>query len=258
MHTLTAPRHIIITGASSGIGAALAVHYAQRDVVLGLIGRDAARLEQVAQACADKGAAVHMGTIDVRDADILTDWLLAFDAQHPVDLLIANAGIGGNGAKTPDAASLAAATDMFHINMDGVVNTIHPLIPPMAARGQGQMALMASLAGYRGLAGAPAYSASKGFVKLYGEGLRGSLAPHGIAISVICPGFVESGITAKNNFPMPFLMAGPKAAQIIAHGLSRNRARIAFPWPMALAVWALSCLPACVADRLVRLLPTKN
>ena len=95
---------------------------------------------------------------------------------------------------------------MFDININGVLNTIDPIIPRMAARGHGQVAMMASLAGYRGLAGAPGYAASKGFVKLYGEGLRGSLAPHGVKVNVICPGFVDSRLTLLNDFPMPFFM----------------------------------------------------
>lgn len=249
--------NIVITGASSGIGEALAHHYARAGVTLGITGRDTARLEAVAAACRAAGAVVDAQCLDVSDREAMDAWLTSFDAQHPIDLLIANAGVGGGGAKVATADSFQAADDMFAINIDGVCHSIHPVLPRMAVRGAGQVALVASLAGYRGLSGAPAYSASKGFVKLYGEGLRGAMAPYGIKVNVICPGFVESRITAQNNFKMPFFMDAPKAARIIAAGLQKNKARIAFPAPMAFAVWFFAALPAAVSDWIAARLPKK-
>ena len=249
---------ILITGGSSGIGEALAHHYAGAGVTLGLIGRDAGRLEGVAAACRAKGAKVEIQALDVADRGGMQSWIEGFDEAYKVDLVIANAGVGGGGGCAPTAENLEAARRMFAVNIDGVLNTIDPLLPRMAQRGRGQVALMASLAGFRGLAGAPAYAASKGFVKLYGEGLRGAMAPHGIDVSVICPGFVDSRLTLSNDFPMPFFMAARKAAEIIAKGLQKNRARIAFPWPMVFGVWLFSALPACVSDWIARKLPKKN
>lgn len=249
--------NIVITGASSGIGEALAKHYATSGVTLGITGRDGARLAAVADACRAKGASVDAQVIDVTDAATMEAWLKTFDAANPIDLLIANAGVGGGGAKEATPESFAAARAMFDVNIDGVANTIHPILPLMAARGRGQAAVMASLAGYRGLAGAPAYGASKGFAKLYGEGLRGAMAPYGIRVNVICPGFVESRITAQNNFRMPFFMDAPKAARIIAEGLQKNRARIAFPAPMSLLVWFFAALPACISEWIAARLPQK-
>lgn len=250
--------NIVITGASSGIGEALALHYARSGVTLGITGRDAPRLKGVAAACSAKGAHVDAQIIDVADRAAMRDWLGAFDDAHAINLLIVNAGIGGGGAKEPTFERLEAAQRMFAVNINGVANTIDPILPRMAKRRSGQIAMMASLAGFRGLAGAPAYAASKGFVKLYGEGLRGSLAPHGVKINVICPGFVESRITFENAFHMPFLMRADEAARIIAKGLQKNKARIAFPWPLVFGAWLLSALPASIADRITRYLPQKN
>ena len=249
---------IVITGASSGIGQALAEYYAASGVVLGLTGRDAARLDAVARVCRAKRALVETRVLDVTDAQGMAAWLTDFDARHPIDILVANAGVGGGGALEPTVESLQKAHEMFKININGVENTINPVLPRMAARHSGQIALLASIAGFRGLSGAPAYAASKGFVKLYGEGLRGAMAPHGIKINVICPGFVESRITGFNDFYMPFLMPATKAARIIAAGLQKNRARIAFPAPMVFGVWLLAALPAAWSDALARLLPAKR
>ncbi|MCB1538285.1 MAG: SDR family NAD(P)-dependent oxidoreductase [Rhodospirillales bacterium] len=249
--------NIVITGASSGIGEALALHYAAKGVSLGLTGRDGARLEGVARACRRKGALVEAAVLDVCDRAGMRAWLEKFDSVRPVDLAIVNAGIGG-GARGATPEALEAARRIFEVNIDGVNNTLEPLLPRMAARKAGQVALMASLAGYRGVPGAPAYAASKGFVKLYGEGLRGALWRKGIRVNVICPGFVVSRLTGFNDFPMPFLMSAERAAAIIARGLARNRPRIAFPWPMAFAVWWLAALPAVLSEWVVRRLPKKK
>jgi short-subunit dehydrogenase len=153
------------------------------------------------------------------------------------------------------AAQLRRITD---VNVTGVINTVAPLLPRLVGRRRGQIALMSSLAGFRGFAGAPAYCASKAWVRVYGESLRTELATQGIGVSVICPGFVRSRMTAVNRFPMPFLMDGERAARIIQRGLAKDRARIAFPWPMASAVWLLATLPAALTDAVIRRLPRKG
>ncbi|MGB4100753.1 MAG: SDR family NAD(P)-dependent oxidoreductase [Alphaproteobacteria bacterium] len=249
------PRHIAITGASSGIGAALAELYAAPGITLSLQGRNAARLAAIAAAAQAKGAVVATGLVDVTDRAALEEWLLARDMALPVDLLIANAGISGgtaSGGESPEQTRRIFAT-----NVDGVFNTIHALLPAMTARRRGQIALMASLAGFRGLPGAPAYSASKATVRIYGEALRGDIAPHGIEVNVICPGYVTTPMTAINQFTMPFLMSAEKAAKIIRDGLTRNKSRIAFPFPTYLAVWLLAALPPCLTDWIVARLPKK-
>lgn len=238
------PRHILVTGASSGIGAALAGHYAAPGIRLTLGGRDGERLEAVAGRCRARGAIVTTNRLDVTERGAMRDWIAAADATLALDLVIASAGISS--VKETEAL----ARQVFAINLDGILNTAYPAIDCMAARGSGHLALISSLAGYRGLPEAPAYSASKAAVKSLGEAWRGAFAAAGIRVSVICPGFIETPMTAGQKYPMPFLMGAERAAGIVARGLARNRARIAFPWPMAFATSLLAAMPAGFADRI--------
>ncbi|MCH2393703.1 SDR family NAD(P)-dependent oxidoreductase [Oceanibaculum sp.] len=250
------PKHILITGASSGLGAELARTYAGPGMTLALTGRDTARLEAVAEQCRAQGATVETAVLDVTDAAALEGWMLARDDAQPIDLAIANAGISaGTGGDTEPVEQVRR---IFAVNVDGVMNTVLPLIPRMQARRRGQIALMASLAGFRGFPGAPAYCGSKAAVKVYGEGLRGVLAGSGVEVSVVCPGYVRTPMTDRNGFPMPFLMDADKAARLIRDRLARNKARIAFPWPMLAAVWLLQALPPGLIDPLMRVLPSKS
>ncbi len=249
------PRHILITGASSGIGAALAALYAAPRVRLALTGRDAARLGAVAEAARARGAAVDTATLDVTDRDGLSAWLLARDSDAPFDLVIANAGISAGTGRGGE--SDAQARHIFAVNLDGVLNTVQPLIPRMVARRRGQVALMSSLAGFRGFPGAPAYCASKAAVRVLGEALRAELAPHGVSVAVICPGFVRSPMTAVNRFPMPFLMDADRAARIIRRGLARDSGRVAFPWPMYWGARLAAALPGWIMDPLLAKAPRK-
>ncbi len=246
------PASILITGASSGIGAALAVEYAAPGVFLALGGRDRERLERTAALCREKGATVTARTTDVRDRTAMLNWISECDGANPLDLVIANSGISSGG---PDGAD---PLTIFAINVDGVVNTVLPALTAMLHRGHGQIAIMSSLAGFRGLPGAPAYSASKAAVKAWGEALRARHASTGIRVSVICPGFVTSRITDRNDFPMPMLMNAKRAAGIIRRGLARNRARIAFPLPMYIATRIVAALPLWLGDRLLRRSPMKE
>ena len=250
------PGAILITGASSGIGTALAGAYARPGAFLALAGRDRRRLEAVAGACRDGGARVTAETVDVTDRAAMARWVGDTDDGHPLDLVIANAGISaGTGGQGEDEEQTRA---LFAVNMDGVLNTVLPVIPRMRARKHGQIAVMSAVAAFRGLPGAPAYSASKAAVKAYGEGLRGWLAADGVRVSVICPGFVETPMTAGNPYPMPFLMQADRAAALIRRGLARDKARIAFPRPLYWALWLLGALPPSITDPLLRKVPRKE
>lgn len=249
-------KHIVITGASSGIGAALAREYAAPGIRLGLLGRNAERLAEIRSDCELRGADVESASIDVTDAEGMAAWLGAFDARSPVGLLVANAGISGGSGGGGDAD--ASTRRIFATNVDGVVNTVLPLAARMAERGGGQIAIVSSLAGMRGLPSAPAYSASKAAVKAYGEALRGSLGKRGVKVSVVCPGYVKTPLTDVNTFPMPFLMGGEQAAKRIRRGLERNRPRIAFPLRLYLPLWVLSCLSPRLTDWFFARLPEKR
>jgi short-subunit dehydrogenase len=183
--------------------------------------------------------------------------VLGSDDKSPLSLVIANAGISaGTGNRLGETAEQTRA--IFAANLDGLLNTVLPIIPRMQARKSGQIALMASLAGFFGAPGAPAYCASKAAVRVWGEGLRGWLGGFGIGVSVICPGFVETAMTARNRFPMPFLMKAPEAARIMRAGIDRNRARITFPWPLAALVWLLALLPPGWLAKLMGRAPKKS
>lgn len=248
------PHSILITGASSGIGEALALLYAAPGVRLALTGRNAERVEAVAAACRDKGAEAEGRVIDVADEAAMFAWIAELDDARPLDLIIANAGVGLSPA---DAGGLhAAVKQTFAVNVDGVFNTIHPALERMKKRAGGQIAIVSSIAGFRGMPGAAPYSASKVAVKGYGQALRGAYWGR-VKVNVICPGFVTTRMTANNRFPMPFLMDSPKAARLIARGLRRNKGVIAFPFPTAFAMRVIECLPAALSDRILRHSPKK-
>jgi NADP-dependent 3-hydroxy acid dehydrogenase YdfG len=248
-------RSILITGGSSGLGAALAQEMAGPGVRLALTGQNQERLAEVAALCTAKGAAVETAILDVADKHAMTAFVAAIDTAAPLDLVIANAGMSagtGNGAESAEQARR-----IFAVNVDGVVNTVAPILDAMGARGRGQIAIVSSLAGFRGLPGAPAYCASKAAVRVWGEALRADWGPRGVRVNVVCPGFVTTRMTARNDFRMPLLMSAPRAAAIICDGLARDVGRIAFPRRMYAASWLLAALPSFVLDPLLRRLPRK-
>lgn len=245
------PKSILITGGSSGIGEALALEYAAPGVRLALTGRSSDRLDTVAESCRAKGAEVSTSIADVRDATALRAWIEAEDDKAPLDLVIANAGVSRAGLEDLDYE--ARLRSVLATNIEGVVNTVQPALDRMRARKRGQVAIMSSIASFIGMPGAVAYSTSKAAIRIYGEGLRGAVRGDGVEVSVICPGYIRSHLTAKNTFSMPFLMNADRAARIIRRGLARNAPRIVFPFPMYFLVWLMATLPVFVSDRLLRL-----
>ncbi len=241
---------ILITGASSGIGAALARRLAEPGRHLFLLARDRERLAATVRACEERGATASALICDVRDKSAMAEAVCTADDAASLALVIANAGVGVVGGRSEELDRIAE--DIFAVNVAGVFHTIHPVLPRMLARGQGQICLIASIAGLYGLAPALAYSASKAAVIAYGQGLRGRYAARGVRISVACPGFVRTPMTADNRFPMPFLMDADEAARRILRGLARDKPVIGFPRALYAAAHLVSCLPAALADRLMR------
>jgi short-subunit dehydrogenase len=246
------PSTILITGATGGIGGALARNYARPARTLLLHGRDPSRLASLTHECEMLGARVHGVTFDLRDAAATIAALRSLSDQHMIDLAIVNAGVShalGDGA---EAENWDVAKAVLAVNLDGAIATVAGVLPDMRRRGAGQIAIVSSLAAYFGLPITPTYCASKAAVKAYGEALRGWLAPQGIAVNVVLPGFVRTPMSDRFAGAKPFLMSPERAAAVIRRGLERNRARIAFPRTLAAAMWFLSVAPAPLSQWLVR------
>lgn len=250
------PHSIFITGASSGLGKALAIAYAHTGITLFLCGRDSERLKETVELCMAQKASVHAFIFDVTDKKATEEAFKEALKIHPIDLVIANAGVSCGVIGTPETAD--CTRDIIQTNVIGVVNTVLPATQMFKNNHGGQIAIISSIAGYRGMSSCPAYSASKACVKAWGEGLRGFLKPHKIAVSVVCPGFIETPLTDKNQFKMPFIMSADKAAGIIKHRLRRNPALIVFPWPMAFGAWLGAALPSFIILPILGLFPKKE
>ena len=242
------PRRIFLTGASSGIGAALARHYAAEGVVLGLLGRRRDALEAVARACAGE---VHIHVADVADAAAMQDAAARFmaEAGGVPDLVIASAGVSV-GTLTEHAEDAAAFARVMQTNVLGMVHTFQPFVAPMREAGAGTLAGIASVAGVRGLPGAGAYSASKAAVRRYLESLRVELHGSGVRVVTISPGYIETPMTAINPYPMPFLLPADEAAARMARAIGAGRRHVVIPWQMGLVARALDWLPDGLYDRL--------
>jgi NADP-dependent 3-hydroxy acid dehydrogenase YdfG len=245
------PASILITGATSGIGRALAEAYAAPGVRLALIGRDPTRMACVAATCGKAGATVETALVDLRDAPAAAAAVLGFDRMRPIDLAIASAGITsglgtGRDVESPAALRAVLATDLY-----GALNTVEPLIEPMMARRAGHLAVVGSLGALRGLPSSPGYSAAKAALHAYAEAMRPRLARHGVTVSIIAPGFVETPLNAAIVAPRPLQVSAGRAAAIIRHGLDRRRPMIAFPLPLYIGLRLLSLLPARLGDAIL-------
>jgi short-subunit dehydrogenase len=243
--------HIAITGASAGLGQALALAYARPRVVLALNGRDAQRLEHCAVQCRALGAQVITAALDVRDATAMQRWLEAFDDAHPIDLLIANAGVASTLAHADDWEELDRTAAIVDTNFYGAMHAVLPVVDRMRARGGGQIALVSSLAALRGMAISPAYCASKAALKAWGDSVRPVLARDGIRLTVVLPGFIKTAMSDVFPGDKPLLWPAEKAAKVIQRKLASHRAEIAFPCLLALGMRLLAVLPASLADAIL-------
>ena len=239
---------IVISGASRGLGAALARHYAGPGVRLLLVARSAEALAAVAADCTACGAVVRIHALDVRDAPALAAALAAFESTGPVDLVIANAGTSAGTAPDGTPESAAAAVRQIEVNLIGAINLVGPLLPGMRARRAGRIGLVASVSGLRGLPDFPAYCASKAGLWSWGEGLRSALGPSGIRVTVLAPGFFESAMGQRFQGARPFELSLDAAAARCAAALARGAAQAVFPWQIALTMRALALLPPRLGD----------
>lgn len=241
-----APARVFITGASTGLGEALARHYAGRGAQVGLVARNRARIDALAASL--PGALPY--ACDVRDPAAMRAAAAYFIEHRGVpDLVIANAGIS-HGTLTEYAEDAAVFRDILDVNVMGMVHTFHPFVGPMRERRSGQLAGIASVAGIRGLPGASAYSASKAAAIRYLEALRIELHGTGIAVSTVCPGYVATPMTASNPYPMPFLLEADDAARRIARVIDARKRYAIIPWPMAIIGRIMALLPAGVFEAL--------
>jgi short-subunit dehydrogenase len=248
-------RTALITGASSGIGAALAEALAANGVTLHLSGRDAARLVAVAEACRKRGAMANTTVLDVRDADAMAEWMRSVGR---LDLVVANAGISGRSRDGgPENAELTRA--IFDINLDGVLNTVLPALELMAAQQpgadgvRGRIAAVASIAAFMAAPDSAAYCASKAAVDGWIVATAPEARKRGVVLTSVCPGFIRTAMTAGYRFPMPGNMDADRAARIILRAVAAGRTRLAFPWWMALAARTAGMLPPRLMATVTRL-----
>jgi short-subunit dehydrogenase len=247
-------QNIAITGASSGLGRALALAYAHPGTALHLAGRDAARLTETATTARALGATVTTTSLDVTDKSAAETWI---KSCAPLDLVIANAGIsigpGDANLETPENIRALIAT-----NITGVFNTVLPAIDlmrarPAAASGlKGRIAIIGSIAGLMALPISPTYSATKAFLDTWVTATTRSAARENIGLTLVRPGFIRTPMTAINPYTMPGIMAADDAARLIRAGLAAGRTHITFPWWLALIARASRLAPASLFDNIKR------
>jgi short-subunit dehydrogenase len=220
---------VAITGASSGIGAALAHRLAGPGRHLGLLGRDAARLAATAAACRAKGATTEIASLEATDRAAMQAFIQDFAKEHPLDLLIANAGMLDGRRSDQTVEDGAVARRVLETNLLATVDLVHAVLPDMRRRRQGAIVLVSSLAALVPLPDAPAYSASKAALLSYGIALRDAVAPEGIRVVVACPGYVATAMSRIHHGARPGEISADDAALRILDGLKRNRAFTGFP-----------------------------
>ena len=245
---------VFITGASSGIGESLARYYAARGCQLGLAARRMDLLEAIAK---DLSPRPILYPLDVRDVLSLKRAAQEFVRQFGApDIVIANAGVS-RGTLTEMEDDLNAFQDVFDVNVMGMVNTFHPFVAPMRAAKRGTLVGIASVAGFRGIPGGGAYSASKAATIRYCESLRVELRGTGVSVVTICPGYIRTPMTAVNKFKMPFLIDVDEAVVRFARAIDAKTSFTVIPWSMGIAARVLRILPNWLYDWIFSRMPRK-
>ena len=247
-------RRVFITGASTGIGAALARHYAGADSAIGLSARRRDLLERLA---ADLPGQCAIYPADITDTPALETAAKDFLARYGTpDLVIANAGVsvGTHGDELQDVDKLRRVLD---VNVAGLAATLAAFAPAMRAARRGTLCGIASVAGFRGLPGAGAYSSSKAAAITWLEALRAELAGSGVSVVTICPGYIDTPMTQVNRYRMPFLISADDAARRIARAIEARRRLSVIPWQMAIVTSLMRAMPGWLYDRLVARAPRK-
>lgn len=250
MHDDWRQKVVLITGASSGIGRALAIYLGQRGAAVGLLARRADALRELAGEVERAGGRALALPADVRDAAAVSDAAEDLRARFgAIDVLIANAGIATTGHITgvrPEVVS-----DVMSINVMGAANSVAAVLPAMVARGAGQLVAISSLAAYRGLPKSAVYCASKAALSAFFESVRVDLRGTGIDVTIIYPGFIKTPLTAGRKAQMPFLMELEDATKKIVRAIEARRKSYAFPWQLASIVRASMLFPIPLYDRIV-------
>lgn len=254
MTPLAQPGVVVVTGASGAIGSALADVYAAPGVRMALQGRDHERLQATVNRCRAKGAEVFDCEMDVRNARALRAWLEAFDTQHPVELLIADAGVASVLDDLSQWESPEATDEVINTNLLGTINTVMPIAERMRKRRAGHIAIVSSLAAFRGMAISPAYCASKSALHAWGQSIRPLLGSMGILLTMIYPGFVKSNMSDAFPASKPFLIDAAQAAVLMRRGLNAQKATIVFPVILGFGIKLLNTLPDPWADAVLSLL----
>ena len=248
------PLKVFITGASSGIGQALAQHYAKKGAIIGLAARRADLLTKLQESLTTESVSY---PLDVRDADALENAAQDFVARFGApDIVIANAGVSA-GTLTENKHDLNTFKGVVDINLLGMVYTFQPFIASMKQMRKGSLVGIASVAGVRGLPGAGAYSASKAAVIAYLESLRVELNLDGISVTTIAPGYIKTPMTDINAYAMPFLMAPDVAAKKFARAIANKKRFIVIPWQMGWVARVMRFLPPWLWDCLMKHAPRK-
>ncbi len=239
----TSPANIAITGASSGLGAALAKEFSGPGRQLFLCARRSDLMTEVANACRKRGATTETSSIDVRSRNEFTDWLTEIDARHAIDLLIVNAGVFGGHGPDGHLEENEEIADIIGTNLTGAILAATTMANKMRSRRRGHIVLISSLASFYPQADAPTYSASKAGLTAYGEALREFLQSDGVTVSIVHPGNIETAQTDVQQGRKPMLISADRAAAHIRRGVEKGKSNINFPYLLYVLVWMNRILP---------------